>query len=43
MLPLSGPFGGIDFAYLPTDRDRGVLLEIFSGMPGDAADQTESA
>jgi methylmalonyl-CoA/ethylmalonyl-CoA epimerase len=32
-LPLSGGVGGIDFAYLPTDRDLGVLIEIFSGMP----------
>ncbi len=41
-LPLSGSFDGIDFAYLPTDRDLGVLLEIFSGMPGDNANTTES-
>jgi len=34
-LPLSGSFSGIDFAYLPTDRDLGVFIEIFSGMPGD--------
>ncbi len=33
-LPLSGTFSGIDIAYLPTDRDLGVILEIFSGMPG---------
>ena len=34
-LPLRGTHGGIEFAYLPTDRDLGVLLEIFSGMTGD--------
>ena len=33
-LVLSGAFSGIDVAYLPTDRDLGVILEIFSGMPG---------
>jgi methylmalonyl-CoA/ethylmalonyl-CoA epimerase len=33
--PLSGSFTGIEVAYLPTDRDLGVILEIFSGMPGD--------
>jgi methylmalonyl-CoA/ethylmalonyl-CoA epimerase len=33
-LPLSGSFSGVDVAYLPTDRDLGVILEIFSGMPG---------
>jgi len=32
-LVLSGTFGGIDLAYLPTDRDLGVVTEIFSGMP----------
>ena len=33
-LPLSGSFSGVNVAYLPTDRDLGVILEIFSGMPG---------
>jgi methylmalonyl-CoA/ethylmalonyl-CoA epimerase len=33
-LPLSGRHSGIDIAYLPTDRDLGVILEVFSGMPG---------
>jgi methylmalonyl-CoA/ethylmalonyl-CoA epimerase len=33
-LVLSGTFSGIDVAYLPTDRELGVILEIFSGMPG---------
>jgi methylmalonyl-CoA/ethylmalonyl-CoA epimerase len=32
-LPLSGSFGNMSFAYLPTDRDLGVFIEIFSGMP----------
>ena len=32
-LVLSGTFGGIDFAYLPTDHDLGVVTEVFSGMP----------
>lgn len=32
-LPLSGAFGGSKLAYLPTDRDLGVIIEIFSGMP----------
>ena len=34
-LPLSGSFAGVEVAYLPTDRTLGVLLEVFSGMPGD--------
>ena len=43
--PLSGSFTGIEVAYLPTDRDLGVILEIFSGMPGDGQepDTTGSA
>ena len=32
-LLLSGSYGGMDFAYLPTDQDLGVILEIFKGMP----------
>ncbi len=32
-LVLSGTFSGIRVAFLPTDRDRGVILEVFSGMP----------
>ncbi|MGA7557748.1 MAG: VOC family protein [Terriglobales bacterium] len=32
-LVLSGEFEGIKVAYLATDRDLGVILEIFSGMP----------
>jgi hypothetical protein len=30
---LSGTFSGAKVAYLPTDRDLGVLIEIFSGTP----------
>jgi methylmalonyl-CoA/ethylmalonyl-CoA epimerase len=30
---LSGEFGGAKVAYLPTERDLGVIIEIFSGMP----------
>jgi hypothetical protein len=30
---LSGRYGGIDFAYLPTDTDMGVATEIFSAIP----------
>jgi glyoxalase/bleomycin resistance protein/dioxygenase superfamily protein len=30
---LSGRYGGIDFAYLPTDADMGVATEIFSAVP----------
>jgi len=33
-LPLRGSAGGVDVAYLPTDRDLGVILEVFRGMPG---------
>ena len=40
-LPLSGSFGDINFAYLPTNRDLGVILETFSGMPD--ADQVPDA
>ena len=32
-LVLSGVFEGVKVAYLDTDRDLGVTLEIFSGMP----------
>ncbi len=34
-LVLSGTFSGVDLAYLPTERDLGVIIEIFSGMPGN--------
>lgn len=40
--PLSGSFAGVDVAYLPTDGDLGVLLEIFKGMPGDGSEPDES-
>jgi len=33
-VPLSGEFEGVRVAYLGTDRDLGVILEIFSGTPG---------
>jgi methylmalonyl-CoA/ethylmalonyl-CoA epimerase len=32
-LVLSGTFSGVKVAYLPTDRDLGVTIEIFSGIP----------
>jgi len=32
-LPLSGEFEGVKVAYLDTDRDLGVILEVFSGIP----------
>ena len=32
-IPLSGEFEGVEVAYLGTDRDLGVILEIFSGLP----------
>ena len=32
---LSGEFSGVDVAYLNTQRDLGVTIEIASGMPGD--------
>jgi len=38
--PLSGSHGGIEFAYLPTDRALGVLIEVFSGMPGIAQESS---
>jgi len=30
---LRGEFEGVKVAYLGTDRDLGVVLEIFSGIP----------
>ena len=38
---LGGEYKGIDFAYLSTDRDLGVITEIFGGTPG--ADQKPDA
>jgi Glyoxalase/Bleomycin resistance protein/Dioxygenase superfamily len=32
-LVLSGTFSGVEVAYLDTDRDLGVLVQIFSGTP----------
>jgi methylmalonyl-CoA/ethylmalonyl-CoA epimerase len=32
-LPLSGEFNGGKVAYLPTERDLGVIIEIYSGTP----------
>jgi hypothetical protein len=34
-LDLSGRFSGVDVAYLNTQRDLGVTIEIARGMPGD--------
>jgi methylmalonyl-CoA/ethylmalonyl-CoA epimerase len=33
-LPLNGTVSGVSVALLPTDRDLGVILETFSGIPG---------
>jgi glyoxalase/bleomycin resistance protein/dioxygenase superfamily protein len=38
---LGGEYNGISFSYLSTDRDLGVITEIFSGAPGE--DQTPDA
>jgi hypothetical protein len=32
---LGGEYNGINFAYLTTDGDLGVITEIFSGAPGE--------
>ena len=32
---LGGPYNGVTFAYLSTDRDLGVVTEIFDGAPGE--------
>lgn len=32
---LGGEYNGIEFAYLATERDLGVVTEIFSGHPGE--------
>jgi Glyoxalase/Bleomycin resistance protein/Dioxygenase superfamily len=32
---LGGEYNGISFSYLSTDRDLGVITEIFSGAPGE--------
>ena len=30
---LSGTFSGVEVQYLSTERELGVILEVFSGMP----------
>lgn len=37
-LVLNGTFSGAKVAYLPTDRDLGVIIEIFSGAPNKNSD-----
>ena len=39
---LGGTYNGVTFAYLSTDRDLGVVTEIFDGSPGEgqAPDRT---
>ena len=37
-LMLSCEHSGIDIAYLDTQRDLGVVLEVFSGMPSNGGD-----
>lgn len=32
---LGGEYNGVNFAYLSTDRDLGVVTEIFGGAPGE--------
>jgi hypothetical protein len=39
---LSGEFGGARVAYLGTDRDLGVIIEIFSGTPNDRPQPDET-
>jgi methylmalonyl-CoA/ethylmalonyl-CoA epimerase len=39
---LSGRFGGARVAYLGTDRDLGVIIEIFSGTPDDRPQPDET-
>lgn len=41
-LAMNGTFFGVQVSYLPTERDLGVLLEVFDRMPGDGreTDQT---
>ncbi len=38
-LVLCGTFGGVELAYLPTDHDLGVIVEIFEGTPGAEQEQ----
>ena len=37
-LMLSCKHSGVDIAYLDTQHDLGVVLEVFSGMPSDGGD-----
>ena len=30
---LSGTFSGVEVVYINTERELGVILEVFSGMP----------
>ncbi len=39
---LSGEFGGARVAYLGTDRDLGVTIEIFSDTPDDRPQPDET-
>jgi hypothetical protein len=39
---LSGEFGGARVAYLGTDHDLGVIIEIFSGTPDDRPQPDET-
>ena len=40
-LVLSGTFSGVKLAYLPSDHDLGVIIEIFDGTP--SAEQEQDA
>jgi methylmalonyl-CoA/ethylmalonyl-CoA epimerase len=35
---LSGTFSGVDVQYLDTERELGVILEVFSHLPDEVAD-----
>lgn len=35
---LGGTFGGVKLAYLDTQRDLGVTIELFSGTPGNGGE-----
>ncbi len=39
---LSGEFGGGRVAHLGTDRDLGVIIEIFGGIPDDRTQPDET-
>ncbi|RYG24546.1 glyoxalase [bacterium] len=40
-LPLTGSFMDVQVSYLPTERDLGVILEVFKGDPGGAKTDEE--